>query len=165
MSDQATIDSGLHVVDLMSIRVTGFAGENGYTSSMTDNSYEAIVGNLGLGAYTRIRSQRAVITLELMPTSAANRLLSLMHSADLAGVGGLVLLSKTVVNSKATVEAGAVRVQKWPDTTQSSAPIVWTLISTNFVKFIDGYETTPVFTTEAELLAVIAAAPPVPAPT
>lgn len=163
MSDQATIDPGLHVVSILGRRITGFAGENGYSSTMVANAFEVVVGNLGLAAFTRIRSGHAVITLELMPTSDDNDFLSLIHSADLTGAGGLVPLAKTLANGR-TVEAGAVRIQKMPDTTQSNAPIVWTLLSANFVKFVGGYEKTPVFTTLEALQAAIAAAPPIPAP-
>ena len=165
MSNQATVDPGAHVLTILGQRITGFAEGQGYNSSKASDNYAVVVGNLGLAAYARTRSGHQIITVTLMPTSESNSFFSAIAAADATIVGGfLVPLLKTVANSGLTTEAGSVRVTKMPDTTDTSSPNVWTFISADFVKFVGGYETTPIFKTLEELQAAIDAAPPVVAP-
>lgn len=165
MSNNATLDPSKHRIRIAGYLMTGFAPDIGFNSSMDTEAYGKIVGNRGLGGFTRTISGAATITINLMAQSADNTFLSTLYAADAAGGGVLVPLTKTTENAGLLVEGGLVRVNKMPDTSDgSSAVVTWTLISVNYTKFVGGYDATAIANTLEELQAIIAQAPPIQAP-
>jgi hypothetical protein len=165
MSNQATVDPGLCTINIAGHTLTGFADGVGYQSSFDVDRYGKVVGNRGLGAFSKTISAAATITLTLLNTSSDNDILSEIALADNVGGGVLVPLAKITANAR-IVETGAVRIVKIPDTQDGAGPypVVWTLASLNFVKFVGGYEETPTFTNMDDLRELISQAPPVRAP-
>lgn len=166
MANQATVDPGLCTINIAGYTLTGFADGVGYTSTFDVDRYGRIVGNRGLAARSKTISAAATITLNILNTSADNDILTTIFTADDLAGGVLVPLAKITANAR-IVEAGAVYIVKLPDTQDGGGqyPIVWTLGSMNFTKFVGGYEETPIFTTMDALRDLIANAPPVRAPT
>ncbi len=166
MSNQATVDNALCTINIAGREFSGFADGVGYSAVFDTDRFTKIVGNRGLGAFGKTISGAATITLTLMSTSDDNDFLQLMSTADNVNPGGaLVPLAKVTANARIK-EAGMVRVMKIPDTQEGAGPypVVWVLGSLNFVKYIGGYDETPVFTSAEALQELINQAPPVRAP-
>ena len=166
MANQATVDPGACVIMLGTYTLTGFATDVGYTSSMRDTRWTATVGNRGLAARGKTVSGLATITLNILNTSVDNDFLSAMAELDDKTPGGfLVPLSKVTMNAR-IVENGLVYVTKVPDTQDGVGPypVVWTLESMNFVKFVGGHLGPKIESpgTLEALQALIAKAPGIP---
>jgi hypothetical protein len=166
MSDNTTFDPKLFVVNVAGFRVTGFANDTGYSSTMDEDFVTTVVGNNGLGAYVFRNSRAATISLTLMPGSNDNDKFMAAVTADRLTPGGvLVPIFVTQQNGRFN-EGGFGRFVRWPDgnIAASVTPVVWTFKSLNFVKYIGGQDETPVVSTIEELNALIAAANTIQAP-
>lgn len=163
MANQATVDNSLCTIIAAGYLFTGFADGVSFTSVYDVDRFTKLVGNRGLGAFGKTISNAAVITMNIMSTSADNDALMIMATADNNTPGGiLVPMAKITANARIK-EAGNVRVMKIPDTQDGAGayPIVWTLGSLNWVKYVGGYDETPVFTSMEALQELIDQAPPV----
>lgn len=162
MANQATVDPGLCTIVIAGYTLSGFADGVSFNSTFDVDRFSKTVGNRGLGAFGKTISGSATITLTVLNTSSDNDVLMLIATADNNTPGGvLVPLVKVTGNARIT-EGGDVRIMKIPDTQDGAGPypVTWTLGSLNYVKFVGGYEETPVVTSIEELQALIDQAPP-----
>ena len=123
------------------IPIDGFDDGEGISIEQTTESFTHVTGSDGKTVRSKTLDRTAKIMITLLQTSAANDLLSLLHTKDLfeangAGVGPMLIRDR---NGRANYSAAQCWISKRPDVKfdRTPTPRVWEITCVNLVA-IDG---------------------------